>query len=275
MAEKGLLTTRILESPVKKNPERVFAIYSLTECERDWRDYAEQLKHGGSGRRPRKYVDDRDAMVNTLAGIDHKIAFGDAVSTGEAAKILCVHWTFPQRLALRGEIVGRVLANDRNGRSRCWIFSRASCELNAAQARRKQMAGKKIGHPRKWGEEIQIPVSYRGKEGRRRLKQAHYSRERNTPVTRAKKRLVFAQTGTLACEVCTFQFVNRYGHRGHMFAECHHREPLASTDEEREVTLDDLAIVCANCHRMLHRRPEVTVEQLRALLEKTKADQST
>jgi len=148
MVEKGLLTTRTLASPVVSDPERVFTVYSMAECEADWEEYAEQLRQGGSGKRPRAGVDLRPPMVKALAAVEHQIAFGDAVSTGEAAEIMSVHWTFPPRMAQQGKIVGRILVNARNNRSRCWIFSRASCEANVSLARRLQAAGTKKGRHR-------------------------------------------------------------------------------------------------------------------------------
>ncbi len=149
MADKGLLTTRQLQSPAVADPERVFAIYSFAECQKDWDDYEEQLKRGGSGRRPRANADDRPAMLKLLKAIEHPIEFGDAVSTGEAAEILRCHWTWPTRLAAEGKIVGRILHNGRNSRSRCWIFSRASCEANVSTTTRLEAAGKKKGRRRK------------------------------------------------------------------------------------------------------------------------------
>jgi hypothetical protein len=148
MAEKGLLTTRTLASPVASDPERVFTVYSLAECEKDWEDYAEKLKEGGTGKRPRAGVDLRPPMLKLLAAVEHKIAFGDAIGTGTAAEIMALHWSFPTRMATQGKIVARILTNDRNNRSRCWIFSRAACEANASVARRLQAAGTKKGRHR-------------------------------------------------------------------------------------------------------------------------------
>jgi len=104
--------------------------------------------HGGSGKRPRANIDLRPAMGQALAAIEHQIAFGDAVSTGEAAEIMNVHWTFPPRMAQQGKIAARILVNARNNRSRCWIFSRAACETNVSLARRLQNAGTKKGRHR-------------------------------------------------------------------------------------------------------------------------------
>jgi len=148
MCAKGLLTSRTLASPVVSDPERVFTVYSLAECEADWEDYAEKLKQGGTGKRPRAGSDLRPPMLKLLAAVESPIAFGDAISTGDAAEIMGVHWTFPTRMAQQGKLVARILVNARNNRSRCWIFSRASCEANASLARRLQEAGKKKGRHR-------------------------------------------------------------------------------------------------------------------------------
>ena len=62
------------------------------------------------------------------------------------------------------------------------------------------------------------------------------------------------RTQSLKCEVsgCGFNFEKAYGALGMGFAEVHHLRPLARSGP-CITTLDDLAIVCANCHRMIHR----------------------
>jgi hypothetical protein len=103
-------------------------------------------------------------------------------------------------------------------------------------------------------------------EGRRLLK-LHKIRERKPQLVSRKKKSVLAKTGRLLCDACDFDFAETYGKLGDGFAECHHRLPLADYDEEAPTLLEDLAIVCSNCHRMLHRsRPMMTVEDLRALI---------
>lgn len=95
------------------------------------------------------------------------------------------------------------------------------------------------------------------------LTQLHKKRERNRKASKKKKAEVLKRTGALACEACGFDFFAAYGPLGSGFAECHHRLPLATIDKSRTTKLADLAIVCANCHRMLHRaRPWKTVEEL-------------
>ena len=59
-------------------------------------------------------------------------------------------------------------------------------------------------------------------------------------------------SATLACEVCGFDFESIYGDRGRDYIECHHRTPLHVTGTTKN-KLDDLALICSNCHRMIHR----------------------
>ena len=96
----------------------------------------------------------------------------------------------------------------------------------------------------------------------------HKRRERNPKVAQKKKAHILNTTGQLACEVCGFDFKEKYGKLGEGFAECHHRVPLARLSAKQATKLDDLAIICANCHRIIHRtRPMISVEKLRDLVQ--------
>ncbi|MCP9491884.1 MAG: HNH endonuclease, partial [Solirubrobacteraceae bacterium MAG38_C4-C5] len=62
-----------------------------------------------------------------------------------------------------------------------------------------------------------------------------------------------------------FDFFRRYGDCGRGFAECHHVRPL--NEGGRETLIEDLAVVCANCHRMIHRSGvPLELEALRGML---------
>ena len=70
----------------------------------------------------------------------------------------------------------------------------------------------------------------------------------------------------LVCSVCGFDFEKRYGERGKNFIEIHHVKPLSHLDSEEFVDpKTDLFPVCANCHRMIHRRRDsiVSIEEMR------------
>lgn len=99
------------------------------------------------------------------------------------------------------------------------------------------------------------------------LTRLHVQRERNSRVVARKKSRVLQDTGRLSCEVCGVDFEKIYGQLGSGFAECHHQIPLAELPFVRETRLADLAIVCANCHRMLHKaRPTLKIDELRHIL---------
>lgn len=111
------------------------------------------------------------------------------------------------------------------------------------------------------------------KEGRL-LTRVHQMRERRTDLANAKKRSVLARDGVLICEVCGFDFFERYGERGRGFIECHHIEPLSQYEISKKTDFSDLALLCANCHRMIHSaQPWLSLDELRAILSGDKQEE--
>ncbi|WP_292959675.1 HNH endonuclease [Novosphingobium sp. UBA1939] len=91
----------------------------------------------------------------------------------------------------------------------------------------------------------------------------HKRYERNRQLTERKKAKVFAAEGALRCECCKFDFSKRYGKLGEGYIEAHHKKPVFQMKPGEKTKLDDLALVCANCHRMLHRQINtLTIEDL-------------
>jgi len=100
----------------------------------------------------------------------------------------------------------------------------------------------------------------------RLLYRRHRLRERDPKIVKRKKAAVLKSTGRLACEACDLDFGERYGQRGEGFIECHHTQPLAESGET-VTRLDDLVLLCSNCHRMVHlRRPMLSRDDLRSAL---------
>ncbi|MEV0765180.1 HNH endonuclease [Nocardia sp. NPDC050435] len=89
-------------------------------------------------------------------------------------------------------------------------------------------------------------------------------RERNPKLRREKIALARRNRGDISCEICGFDFEKSYPGLGDGYVQVHHVVPLHFSGEI-ESTLDDLVLVCANCHQMLHRgRPDwLTPDQLR------------
>lgn len=91
------------------------------------------------------------------------------------------------------------------------------------------------------------------------LRRAFYMhRHREAKARRDKIRAVMnLNRGKLVCEVpeCGFDFQKTYGEIGREYAQVHHLIPLSKSPKEgRSTKLSDLAIVCANCHAMIHRK---------------------
>ena len=76
------------------------------------------------------------------------------------------------------------------------------------------------------------------------------------------------------CQVCDFSFAEAYGEWGKGFAEVHHVEELSQVSETGVETNPetDLAVLCSNCHRMVHRKPKraLTLRELRQIVEKAR-----
>lgn len=95
----------------------------------------------------------------------------------------------------------------------------------------------------------------------------HQVAERDRALVRAKKKAVLKQLGRLSCEACKFEFSDRYGERGEGFIEFHHTIPIKDMEEGHKTKLSELTLLCANCHRMIHREtPWLTLDQLRAVI---------
>lgn len=105
----------------------------------------------------------------------------------------------------------------------------------------------------------ELEEDFGSKEGKE-LFRNHRIRERDSTLTYKKKQKAI-KNGTLECEVCKFSFRDIYEQD---YIECHHKVPIFKG--ERITKLEDLALVCSNCHRMLHRKIQgdfLSIEQLK------------
>ncbi|MEU4731636.1 HNH endonuclease [Streptomyces sp. NPDC023588] len=97
------------------------------------------------------------------------------------------------------------------------------------------------------------------------------SRERNPALRRRKISQIRKLGLALQCAVCSFDFSSAYGGLGDGYIEVHHVLPLHISGP-CETKLNDLALLCANCHRMCHRSHNGaswrTPDELKAAMEK-------
>lgn len=96
------------------------------------------------------------------------------------------------------------------------------------------------------------------------LTREHRTRERSRKLVDAKKKRALTDRGALLCEGCGFDFESTYGIQ---YIECHHTKPLAAHEPHEKTNLNDLALLCSNCHRAIHaHKPWLTLNELRSLI---------
>jgi len=94
----------------------------------------------------------------------------------------------------------------------------------------------------------------------------HLLRERDSKISGTAKNRRLRDTGDLACDVCGFSFSKTYGELGVGFIEAHHTVPVSQLSGQRKTKIGEIALVCSNCHRMLHRRrPWLSIQKLKKL----------
>jgi len=97
----------------------------------------------------------------------------------------------------------------------------------------------------------------------------HKSKERDPDLSKTAKEQRLKSDSNLCCDVCGFSFAEKYGEHGNGFIEAHHTYPISQLKEETKTRIEDIALVCSNCHRMLHRRrPWLSMDELKNLLVK-------
>ena len=73
-----------------------------------------------------------------------------------------------------------------------------------------------------------------------------------------------------SCSVCQFNFGKTFGSHGVGFIEVHHAKPLGAQNGPHLVDPQtELFPVCANCHRMIHRKKDdvLSLDEIRALIK--------
>jgi predicted HNH restriction endonuclease len=111
------------------------------------------------------------------------------------------------------------------------------------------------------------PGTEEAEEGRV-LTRIHRTRERKRGLVEQRKKMALKIHGHLTCEACGFNFSIKYGEIGQGLIEVHHTKPLHTLMEGDKTKLEDLALLCANCHRVVHSsRRWLTIDQVRAAVK--------
>ncbi|MDC3272859.1 HNH endonuclease [Hyphomicrobiales bacterium] len=67
------------------------------------------------------------------------------------------------------------------------------------------------------------------------------------------------KNGNISCSICSFDFEKTYGYPGKEYIEMHHLKPISMFESEDMAkiineAIENLVPVCANCHRVIHRK---------------------
>ncbi len=94
-------------------------------------------------------------------------------------------------------------------------------------------------------------------------------REKKRQKRNAELRAKAIELYKLNCYVCGCNFEDKYGDYGAGYIEIHHLKLLADSKGERESTVNDVRVVCSNCHSVLHHqgRTPMDVDELKAFVQ--------
>ena len=104
-------------------------------------------------------------------------------------------------------------------------------------------------------------------EGRRQERETYFFTRNPRLIKEAKK------IHGYRCQACSFKFKDKYGKFGQNFIECHHENVLSERPEQDwnndvKTSINDVKVLCSNCHRMIHhKRPALTFQELLRLLK--------
>ena len=100
------------------------------------------------------------------------------------------------------------------------------------------------------------------------IERIHKSRERSYKVINLAKERFLEENGCLSCQVCGFDFEKTYGKLGENFIEGHHIIAVSEMSHDHKTRVEDIALVCSNCHRMIHKkRPWLKMDELKEILK--------
>lgn len=80
----------------------------------------------------------------------------------------------------------------------------------------------------------------------------HLLSERSSPIVKLLK-----SSGSWVCEICNDDFKIKYGFE---YIEAHHKVPISTKETKSVVVLEDLALLCSNCHSAVHAHMRAGIE---------------
>ena len=74
------------------------------------------------------------------------------------------------------------------------------------------------------------------------------------------------------CEACGMRYEDTYGEVGRDHIVAHHLKPIGARKKPTVTKIEDIALVCANCHDMIHRHGQLlSIRELRRTMQRIRA----
>lgn len=131
------------------------------------------------------------------------------------------------------------------------------CSYRECQEARIKKSEEKLGIYR---DNIKKVIQKEVSNEKEKLKRRYIPRKSN--VASKAKELFKQMNGRVYCEICTFDFEEFYGEMGKEYIIAHHRVPLKEGGDD---TIDNIILVCGNCHEILHNN-QINKKKIRQLL---------
>ena len=129
---------------------------------------------------------------------------------------------------------------------------------------RKRQGGAWAYRPKTMSQPLGADVDLSAIEGTPQLF-FHVRRERDPALRKAKIAAILNANGQLRCESCGLVTSEAFPGLTEDILEVHHRVALSASECAVINSVDDLALLCPNCHRAIHRtKPMMTVKYFRS-----------
>ena len=103
------------------------------------------------------------------------------------------------------------------------------------------------------------------------LTRLHRYRERDRRLVEAAKSAALKRHGRLICQACELDLGRVYGPTASGVIDVHHTKPVHTLAEGEKTRLEDLVLLCPNCHRVVHsRRRWLSVAEVRLAIADAK-----
>ncbi len=114
-----------------------------------------------------------------------------------------------------------------------------------------------------------LPISRRDRKSEERSFIEGEDRVSKSSVRNPQLRIAAKRKWGLSCSCCGFEFEKFYGSIAKDIAVVHHLELFSGNAKGRKSTVNDVRVICANCHYVLHlMKPPMKISSLKRLVSK-------